>query len=86
MATVGPIDNGPFPQHRMQFELVADVGRTLFSSGALVAGETESVDVPVEGVLNLTLIARTVGENFGGQGTAGWGDAHVTAGHEIPCP
>ena len=85
-ATVGPIDNGPFPQHRMQFELVADGGATLFTSGALVAGQTETVNVPVDGVLNLTLIARTVGQTYGGQGTAGWGDARVTAADQIPCP
>jgi hypothetical protein len=86
MATVGPIDNGPFPQHQMQFELIADAGQSLFTSGALVAGETEPVEVSIEGVLNLVLIARTVGENYGGQGTAGWGDARVTAGNQILCP
>lgn len=84
-AVVGPTDTA-LQGHRMQFALLAEDGRQIFISRVLTNGETESVDESVEGVLRLRLVASTVGQAFGGQGVAGWGDARVTGTSRLSCP
>lgn len=84
-ATVGPTDQA-LTGHRMQFQLRSESGATIFDSNVLGVGQTQPVDVSVEGVLKLFLIAKTVGPPVGGQGTAGWGDARVTTTSTLSCP
>jgi hypothetical protein len=83
-AVVGPTDDAA-QGDRMQFELVTETGNTLFTSPVLSVGQTQPVDVSVEGVLRLFLVAKLVGQGVGAQGTAGWGDPRVTA-TEVACP
>jgi hypothetical protein len=83
-ATVGPTDDGA-QGDRVQFELVTETGSTLFTSAVLSIGQTQVVDVSVEGVLRLSVVAKLVGNGVGAQGTAGWGDPRVTA-TELTCP
>ena len=83
-ATVGPTDDAA-QGDRMQFELVTEAGSTLFTSSVLTVGQTQMVDVSVEDVLRLSLIAKLVGQGVGAQGTAGWGDPSVI-GTELTCP
>lgn len=83
-AIVGPTDDTA-QGDRMQFELVNETGSTLFTSSVLSVGQTQPVDLSVEGVLRLFLVAKLVGQGAGAQGTAGWGDPQVTA-TELTCP
>jgi hypothetical protein len=69
----------------MQFELTTETGSSLFTSKVLRVGETQTVDLDVDGVLRLSLMAKLVGQGVGAQGTAGWGDPQVTA-TELTCP
>jgi hypothetical protein len=83
-AIVGPTDDAA-QGDRMQFELDTETGSTLFTSGVLGVGQTQPVDVNVEGVLRLFLVAKLAGQGVGAQGTAGWGDPRVAA-TELTCP
>jgi len=83
-AIVGPTDDAA-QGDRMQFELVTETGSSLFTSSVLSVGQTQRVDLSVDGVLRLILVAKLVGQGVGAQGTAGWGDPQVTA-IELTCP
>lgn len=79
-ATVGIRDDAS-DQVRVKFELLGD-GRQLFRSRELSFGESQKVDVSVEGVLRLTLRVRAVSQKWG---YAGWGDARLTGSESIEC-
>ena len=84
-ATIGPTDDAPQGQH-IRFELATETGSTIFTSDSLGIGQTQQVDVSVDGVLRLFLVATAVGQPNGGIGTAGWGGAAITASGPLDCP
>ena len=79
-ATIGVRDDAS-DQVRVQFELLGD-RKQLFQSPVLRYGESQKVDVSVEGVLRITLRARAVSSTHG---YAGWGDARLTAPAKLGC-
>ena len=80
-ATIGVRDDES-DQVRVQFELLGDKGKQLFQSDVLSYGESQKVDVSVEGVLRITLRARAVSSKHG---YAGWGNARLTAPTKLEC-
>jgi hypothetical protein len=80
-ATIGVRDDES-DQVRVQFELLGDKGKQLFQSDVLSYGESQEVDVSVEGVLRITLRARAVSSKHG---YAGWGNARLTAPTKLEC-
>jgi hypothetical protein len=72
-AVVGIRDDAS-DQVRAQFELDGDNGRQLFTSRILGLGETQPVDVSLDGVLRITLRVKAVSKTWG---YAGWGDARL---------
>jgi hypothetical protein len=79
-ATIGVRDDAS-DQVRVQFELLGD-GKQLFQSRDLSYGESQKVDVSVEGVLRITLRARAVSSKHG---YTGWGDARLTGPTKLEC-
>lgn len=67
---------------RAQFELRGDNGQQLFVSRVLGFGETQTVDISVEGVLRITLGVKGLSK---AGGYAGWGEARVTSLTELKC-
>lgn len=80
-ATVG-IRDTESDQVRLQFELQGDNGQELFKSRVLGFGETQPVDVPVDGVLRITLRVKALSRVWG---YAGWGDARITSSSKLEC-
>jgi hypothetical protein len=80
-ATIGVRDDAP-DEVRAQFELIGDNGKQLFQSPVLAYGESQKVDVSVEGVLRITLRVRAVSSTHG---YTGWGDARLTAPAKLEC-
>jgi hypothetical protein len=80
-ATMGVRDDAS-DQVRVQFELLGDNGKQLFQSRVLGYGESQKVDVSVEGVLRITLRATAASSKYG---YAGWGDARLTAPTKLEC-
>jgi hypothetical protein len=66
-ATIGVRDDES-DQVRVQFELLGDNGKQLFQSRVLSYGESQNVDVSVEGVLRITLRTRAVSAKYGNTG------------------
>jgi NPCBM/NEW2 domain len=79
-ATVGIRDDAS-SEVRVQFELLGDNGKQLFKR-VLSYGESQKVDVPVDGILRLTLRVKPVSRKYG---YAGWGDARVTSATTLEC-
>jgi NPCBM/NEW2 domain len=69
-------------QIRVQFELQGDKGQQLFKSRVLSFGESQKVDVPVDGVLRITLRVKALSTRYG---YAGWGDARITSANTLEC-
>jgi hypothetical protein len=67
---------------RAQFELRGDNGQQLFVSRVLGFGDTQTVDISVEGVLRITLGVKALSKVWG---YAGWGEAKVTSLTELKC-
>ena len=65
-----------------QFELRGDNGQQLFKSRILRYGESQKVDVSVEGMLRITLAVKAVSQS---RGYAGWGDARLTSPTPLAC-
>jgi len=80
-ATVGIRDDAR-SEVAVQFELLGDDGKRLFTSKALKYGRTQPVDVAVAGVLRITLVVNAVSKVWG---YAGWADARVTSETQLPC-
>jgi hypothetical protein len=80
-ATIGVRDDAS-DQVRVQFDLLGDKGQQLFKSRVLSYGESQKVDVSVEGVLRITLRATAASSKYG---YAGWGDASLTAPTKLEC-
>lgn len=80
-ATVG-IRDDESDQVRVQFELLGDNGKQLFQSRVLRYGESQNIDVSVEGVLRITLKARAVSSTHG---YTGWGNARLIAQTKLEC-
>jgi hypothetical protein len=80
-ATIGVRDDES-DQVRVQFELLGDNGKQLFQSRVLSYGESQNVDVSVEGVLRITLRTRAVSAMYG---NTGWGDARLTGPTKPEC-
>jgi hypothetical protein len=80
-ATVG-IRDTETGQIRVQFELQGDKGQQLFKSRPLSFGESQKVDVPVDGVLRITLRVKPLSTRYG---YAGWGDARITSANTLEC-
>jgi NPCBM/NEW2 domain len=80
-ATIGVRDDAS-DQVRVQFELLGDNGKQLFQSRVLGYGDSQKVDVSVEGVLRITLRATAASSTHG---YAGWGDARLTAPTKLEC-
>lgn len=80
-ATIGIRDDAR-SEVQARFELLGDNGQRLFTSKVIGFGQTESVDVPVDGVLRITLVVNAVSKVWG---YAGWADARVTSASKLPC-
>jgi hypothetical protein len=80
-ATIGVRDDAS-DEVRAQFELLGDNGKQLFQSPVLGYGESQKVDVSVEGVLRITLRVRAVSSTHG---YTGWGNARLTAPTKLEC-
>jgi hypothetical protein len=80
-ATVGIRDDAS-NEVRVQFELQGDNGQQLFKSRVLGFGESQKVDVKVDGVLRMTLRVKALSRT---SGYAGWGDARLTSPTPIEC-
>jgi hypothetical protein len=72
-ATIGLRDDAS-DRVQAQFELDGDNGKQLFRSNILSLGETQPVDIPLEGVLRITLRIKAVSSTWG---YGGWGDARL---------
>jgi hypothetical protein len=80
-AIVG-IDDTASDKVRAQFELQGDNGQQLFLSRVLSFGETQPVNVPIDGVLRITLRVKALSSVWG---YAGWGDARITSPIKLEC-
>jgi NPCBM/NEW2 domain len=76
-ATVGVRDSV-----RVQFEARADDGRQLFRSRVLGLGESQTVDVPVDGVFRMTLSATGISKTWG---YGVWAEAKLVAPSALAC-
>lgn len=61
-----------------QFEVDGDNGQQLFRSNILRLGETQPVDIPVDGILRVKAVSST-------WGCGGWGDARLTLSSAPAC-
>lgn len=80
-ATIGIRDDASDRVHA-QFELDGDNGSQLFVSRILGLGDTQPIDVQLDGVLRITLRVKAVSQTWG---YAAWGDARLTLAGATSC-
>jgi len=88
-SVVGLVAGSALQDQQVQFEVVGVLAgggeKQLYISEVICQGGIDQVDVPLDGVISLGLRAIPVGNGGGPQGSAGWGDAQVTAPEPLQC-